>query len=131
MKALKGGVQSTPIKTYGNNKDPLGPEKKTKCLIDPEVGHIKTEPVDDYVSIENVDISAPGFLKRRNDSEDTNEASSSKVIKTEDNTDLQFFKSIIPDIAHFTTQEKRYLKMGILKLIDDIEESRKKMDNSV
>ncbi|KAI8424230.1 hypothetical protein MSG28_002801 [Choristoneura fumiferana] len=132
IKALKGGVQSTPIRTYGNTKDPLAPEKKTRSLVvepDVLVGEVKTEPVDDYTNIESADVSKTGILKRRNDSDDTNEASSSKIIKAEDNTDLQFFKSIIPDIGHFTTQEKRYFKMGVLKLIDEIEESRKKLEN--
>ncbi|CAG9795211.1 unnamed protein product [Diatraea saccharalis] len=41
-----------------------------------------------------------------------------------DNDSLQFFKSILPDIEHFTVKEKRRLKMGVLKLIDDIENDR-------
>ncbi|RVE51910.1 hypothetical protein evm_003376 [Chilo suppressalis] len=41
-----------------------------------------------------------------------------------ENEDLQFFKSIIPDIVNFTPKEKRRLKMGVLKLIDDIENDR-------
>ncbi|CAH0605507.1 unnamed protein product [Chrysodeixis includens] len=42
----------------------------------------------------------------------------------EESEDLQFFRSILPDIRSFTIKEKRKLKMGILKLIDDIENER-------
>ncbi|KAJ8727468.1 hypothetical protein PYW07_001587 [Mythimna separata] len=42
----------------------------------------------------------------------------------DDNEDLTFFKSILPDIRNFTIKEKRKLKMGILQLIDEIEKER-------
>ncbi|CAH0702824.1 unnamed protein product [Spodoptera exigua] len=42
----------------------------------------------------------------------------------DDNEDLIFFKSILPDIRNFTIREKRKLKMGILQLIDDIEKEK-------
>lgn len=42
----------------------------------------------------------------------------------EEGEDLQFFRSILPDIRNFTIKEKRKFKMGILKLIDDIENER-------
>lgn len=45
----------------------------------------------------------------------------------DDNEDLQFFKSILPDIKDFSNQEKRKLKMGVLKLIDDLENERKRV----
>ncbi|XP_062526082.1 uncharacterized protein LOC101741286 [Bombyx mori] len=43
----------------------------------------------------------------------------------EESEDLQFFKSILSDIKDFTSKEKRKFKMGILQLIDDIENERK------
>ncbi|PZC85559.1 hypothetical protein B5X24_HaOG216667 [Helicoverpa armigera] len=42
----------------------------------------------------------------------------------EDNDDLKFFKSILPDIKNFSNREKRKLKMGILQLIDEIEKEK-------
>lgn len=42
----------------------------------------------------------------------------------DDNEDLIFFKSILPDIRNFTIKEKRKLKMGILQLIDEIEKEK-------
>ncbi|CAH1647041.1 unnamed protein product [Spodoptera littoralis] len=42
----------------------------------------------------------------------------------DDNEDLTFFKSILPDIRNFTIREKRKLKMGILQLIDEIEKEK-------
>ncbi|XP_075972016.1 uncharacterized protein LOC142973878 [Anticarsia gemmatalis] len=42
----------------------------------------------------------------------------------EENEDLQFFRSVIPEIKDFTNKEKRKFKMGVLKLIDDIESER-------
>lgn len=42
----------------------------------------------------------------------------------DDNEDLTFFKSILPDIRNFTIKEKRKLKMGILQLIDEIEKEK-------
>ncbi|CAG9134382.1 hypothetical protein JYU34_006567 [Plutella xylostella] len=42
---------------------------------------------------------------------------------SEDN-DLLFFKSLLPDIKHFTSKEKRKLKVRILQLIDVIEGDR-------
>ncbi|XP_035438642.2 uncharacterized protein LOC118268308 isoform X1 [Spodoptera frugiperda] len=42
----------------------------------------------------------------------------------DDNEDLTFFKSILPDIRNFSIREKRKLKMGILQLIDEIEKER-------
>lgn len=44
-----------------------------------------------------------------------------------DSEDLQFFKSIMPDIKDFSAKDKRRLKMGILQLIDDIESTRKQV----
>lgn len=54
--------------------------------------------------------------KRKHETKDSNES----------NEDLHFFRSILPDIADFTTKEKRKLKIGILKLVDDIENQRQK-----
>lgn len=34
--------------------------------------------------------------------------------------DMEFFRSILPDIAYLTPQQKRKLKIGILELIDDV-----------
>lgn len=48
----------------------------------------------------------------------------------EEDNDLQFFKCMLPDIAHFTPQEKRKFKIGMLKLIDDIESERAKVSTS-
>ncbi|XP_037816668.1 uncharacterized protein LOC119607024 isoform X2 [Lucilia sericata] len=36
--------------------------------------------------------------------------------------DMEFFRSILPDIAGLTPQQKRKLKIGILELIDDVVE---------
>ncbi|KAM8715899.1 hypothetical protein ACLKA7_002871 [Drosophila subpalustris] len=67
------------------------------------------------------------------------EPSSSKRIKTEceatttssgggyfgglsvtEHTDMEFFRSILPDIAALTPQQRRKFKIGILELIDDV-----------
>ncbi|XP_053603555.1 uncharacterized protein LOC128671250 [Plodia interpunctella] len=53
--------------------------------------------------------------KRKRDDDDTDE----------ENEDMQFFRSILPDIKDFTSKEKRKLKMSILKAIDEIENERK------
>lgn len=37
-----------------------------------------------------------------------------------ENTDMEFFRSILPDIAALTPQQKRKFKIGILELIDDV-----------
>ncbi|KAJ8733405.1 hypothetical protein PYW08_001703 [Mythimna loreyi] len=50
--------------------------------------------------------------------------SSEGASNEDDNEDLAFFKSILPDIRNFTIKEKRRLKMGILQLIDDIEKEK-------
>ncbi|XP_014281544.1 uncharacterized protein [Halyomorpha halys] len=38
------------------------------------------------------------------------------------NPDLEFFKSILPDIASFSPRQKRIFKQGILRLIDEVED---------
>ncbi|KAH8378172.1 hypothetical protein KR093_009829, partial [Drosophila rubida] len=69
------------------------------------------------------------------------EAGSAKRIKTEcdvttsgsgaayfgglsatEHTDMEFFRSILPDIAALTAQQRRKFKIGILELIDDVVE---------
>uniref|UniRef100_A0A1A9W000 MADF domain-containing protein n=1 Tax=Glossina brevipalpis TaxID=37001 RepID=A0A1A9W000_9MUSC len=37
-----------------------------------------------------------------------------------EHADMEFFRSILPDIAGLTPQQKRKLKIGILELIDDV-----------
>lgn len=37
-----------------------------------------------------------------------------------ENSDMEFFRSILPDIAALTPQQKRKFKIGILELIDDV-----------
>ncbi|KAL9923161.1 uncharacterized protein LOC119633175 isoform X1 [Glossina fuscipes] len=37
-----------------------------------------------------------------------------------EDADMEFFRSILPDIASLTPQQKRKLKIGILELIDDV-----------
>lgn len=39
-----------------------------------------------------------------------------------ENSDMEFFRSILPDIAALTPQQKRKFKIGILELIDDVVE---------
>ncbi|XP_037950149.1 uncharacterized protein LOC119686388 [Teleopsis dalmanni] len=39
-----------------------------------------------------------------------------------DNSDMDFFRSILPDIAALTPQQKRKFKIGVLELIDDVVE---------
>ena len=39
-----------------------------------------------------------------------------------ENSDMEFFRSILPDIAALTPQQKRKFKIGILELIDDVAE---------
>lgn len=41
----------------------------------------------------------------------------------EENADLNFFKSILPDIAVFTPHQKRKFKQRLLQIIDDIASS--------
>ncbi|CAB3238943.1 unnamed protein product [Arctia plantaginis] len=83
---------------------------------------IKSEPLD-HQSVNNIKTSeysnCGNSKKRKYSSED-------KGID-DDNEDLQFFKSILPDIRDFTNKEKRKLKMGILRLIDDLENERKQL----
>ncbi|KAH8395164.1 hypothetical protein KR222_004034, partial [Zaprionus bogoriensis] len=40
----------------------------------------------------------------------------------EEHTDMEFFRSILPDIAALTPQQRRKFKIGILELIDDVVE---------
>lgn len=87
--------------------------------IKPDISkQIKADPlVNSRLSNASSNEYTNYYLKRKYSSED-------KVID-EENEDLQFFKSILPDIRDFTHKEKRKLKMGILKLIDDLENERK------
>ncbi|XP_063532850.1 uncharacterized protein LOC134743389 [Cydia strobilella] len=92
---------------------------------------VKIETIDEDQLVDTTDItnddSQLGTEKhelKRKEPMDIFEATTAKVQKPEENADLQFFKSILPDIDHFTKSEKRKLKMGVLKLIDDIENSR-------
>lgn len=50
----------------------------------------------------------------------TKKASEDKI--SENNPDLDFFKSILPDIAHFTPATKRQFKRKIMDLIDELSE---------
>lgn len=63
------------------------------------------------------DVSCQDNAKKRKCSMDNKDTE-------EESEDLQFFRSILPDIRNFTIKEKRKFKMGILKLIDDIENER-------
>lgn len=69
-------------------------------------------------------VSTARNSPRRNNN--TKTVKSTEENATDINEDLQFFKSILSDIKNFTTKEKRKLKMGILQLIDDVENERKR-----
>ncbi|KAM3967369.1 uncharacterized protein ACR2FA_011717 [Aphomia sociella] len=76
---------------------------------------LKTEECIDIYSESEVETSHSKCKKKKNKSKESDE----------DNEDLQFFRSILPDIKDFTSKEKRNLKRGILNLIDEIDNSRK------
>ncbi|XP_072939714.1 uncharacterized protein [Epargyreus clarus] len=99
-----------------------------------------TDVSDEIISNEPLSMSMKDASHSRienqvPDPSDTSNKHTAKKRKVEesvhsDNTDsedLQFFKSIMPDIKDFTAKDKRRLKMGILQLIDDIESSRKQV----
>lgn len=96
--------------------------EETKPNIDNLIpdNQIKSEFLD-HQSVNNMNTSeysdCGNSRKRKYSSEDKG--------VDDDNEDLQFFKSILPDIRDFTNKEKRKLKMGILRLIDDLENERK------
>ncbi|XP_061710673.1 uncharacterized protein LOC133520318 [Cydia pomonella] len=93
---------------------------------------VKIEPIDEDQHVDTTDITNDDnqlgtenkYELKRKEPMDIFEATTAKIQKTEENADLQFFKSILPDIDHFTKSEKRKFKMGVLKLIDDIENNR-------
>ncbi|XP_049870235.1 uncharacterized protein LOC126369708 [Pectinophora gossypiella] len=63
---------------------------------------------------------------KRKKSNDNPLSVSTDTLRSDDNDDnMQFFKSVLPDIKDFTAKEKRKFKVGILKLIDEIEAERK------
>ncbi|XP_026755621.2 uncharacterized protein LOC113515563 [Galleria mellonella] len=83
----------------------------------------------------DVNIQSPKMLKTEDFSdgylESEAETSYSKYkiedkVEDDGNEDLQFFKSILPDIKDFTSKEKRDFKRGVLNLIDEIDNNRKK-----
>ncbi|XP_063377625.1 uncharacterized protein LOC134664817 [Cydia fagiglandana] len=94
---------------------------------------VKIEPIDEDQLVDTTDnddnqLRTEKHELKRKEPMDIFEATAAKVQKTEENADLQFFKSILPDIDHFTNSEKRKFKMGVLKLIDDIENNRQGQD---
>ncbi|XP_063824536.1 uncharacterized protein LOC135074160 [Ostrinia nubilalis] len=96
--------------------DPIWPAVKIKS--DPTENNDENNETNSYSDDDQtVDQKKyKKFKKRKREDKDTGN----------DSQDLQFFKSILPDIAGFTTKEKRKLKIGILKLVDDIENARRK-----
>ncbi|RZF45657.1 hypothetical protein LSTR_LSTR010608 [Laodelphax striatellus] len=80
-----------------------------------------------YIPAENLLISTDTDPLDQHDSSDstrfaTQTASSSTFHPHGINPDLEFFKSILPDIANFTPAKKRTFKRKILDLIDELSE---------
>ncbi|KAG6444204.1 uncharacterized protein LOC115456426 isoform X2 [Manduca sexta] len=83
---------------------------------------VKPDVTNKESKVDILEFSSPS----RNPSKDSSQTDKKSRSEEDDNEDLQFFKSILPDIKSFTTKEKRKLKMGILQLIDDVENDRKR-----
>lgn len=69
----------------------------------------------------------PGSAKRiKTECEATTTTSSDVAyfggLSVVEHTDMEFFRSILPDIAALTPQQRRKFKIGILELIDDVVE---------
>ncbi|KAL0882337.1 hypothetical protein ABMA27_000846 [Loxostege sticticalis] len=101
-------------------------EQESTSETDSKWGVIEIKPDP----IEAVDETNETNCYSDTDDQQINKKSKKRKHETKDssesNEDLHFFRSILPDIADFTTKEKRKLKIGILKLVDDIENQRQK-----
>ncbi|XP_047984197.1 uncharacterized protein LOC125224786 isoform X2 [Leguminivora glycinivorella] len=97
-----------------------------------ELNSVKIEPIDENQLVDTTDISSDDNQQRPEETQALKRKgftdifeTTAKVQKIEENADMQFFRSILPDIDNFTNSEKRQFKIGVLKLIDDIEHNRR------
>uniref|UniRef100_A0A1A9UCN1 BESS domain-containing protein n=1 Tax=Glossina austeni TaxID=7395 RepID=A0A1A9UCN1_GLOAU len=76
--------------------------------------------VNNHMSREAYDhVHQPKRIKSECHPSDTTSTGHFHLCARED-ADMEFFRSILPDIASLTPQQKRKLKIGILELIDDV-----------
>lgn len=87
-----------------------------------EMSAVKEESSDFY---EESDSSEPASKKRKIDALESDPLEGPTRVmyipsREEENADLNFFKSILPDIAGFSPRQKRLFKQRLLQIIDEI-----------
>lgn len=115
---------------------PFTKTRKRRCSAIPaddtmsEATIVKEESSDFYgvknsaeITLMDADQVEP-ISSRQNDTQENDPLAQTTRMhipsKDDENADLNFFKSILPDIAAFSPHQKRMLKQKLLQIIDEI-----------